>query len=209
MVDFKLFNPFSIDEQALMLAYHIPIGRAWSRSFDPSSNLGKLIRGLGVEFYRLQVLTQKISSEINLNVANELLIEWEKSVGIPDECFSTNVTIEERRNQALLKLGNFGGVQKSSDFVSVASIFGFDVRVLTGSIRGTFPIEFPLIFFDSTKSARHTIIIEILNAVESDTFFPLPFPIPFSSGGTTFLQCIFDVLAPANVNIIIKTEDEI
>ncbi len=209
MADIKLFNPYSIDEQALMLAHHMPIGKAWAKSFDPNSNLGKLIRGLGIEIYRLQLLTQEISVEIDLNKANDLLIEWEKSLGIPDECFSTNKTIEERRTQALLKLGNFGGVQEASDFVRVASVFDIDIEIITGSIRGTFPLEFPLIFFDTTKSARHTILVRIINVIGEGTFFPLPFPIPFVLSGQTFLQCIFDILAPANVKVIIKTEDEI
>lgn len=209
MADFKLFDPYTVDEQALILAHHLPIGRVWAKGFDPNSNLGKLIRGLAIEFYRLQILTQKISVEINANEANDLLIEWEKSLGIPDECFKNDGTVEERRTQILLKLGNFGGVQKASDFVRVASVFGIDIEIITGSIRGTFPLEFPLVFFDSTKSARHTIIVRIINVTGGEGFFPLPFPIPFVIGGQTLLQCLFDNLAPANVNVIIKTEDEI
>lgn len=204
-----LFDPLEVDEQVFMLAAHMPVGKVWESTFDPSSNMGKLIRGLGVEIYRLEVLTQQISNEIDINQASELLEEWERSVGLPDSCFMTNVPIEERRNQILQKFSNFGGVQKAEDFVRVAATFGFTVRILTGLEVGGFPLEFPITFFEDTKAAVHTIIVEMLGIIEGDIFFPLPFPIPFSFGGKTFLQCIFDKLAPANTQVIIVNEGDI
>ena len=201
-----LFNPYSINENAMMLARHLPKGKVWSSGFDQDSNIGKLIKGLSIEFYRLEVLTKKISDETDVSKTDELLTDWEKSVGIPDNCFDTTPSIEDRREQVRQKLSNFGGVQKAEDFVRVAELFGFDVdvTVIPGSTIGMFPLVFPVIFFDSTRSATHTIFILITSTVEGDDFFPLEFPLPFSSGGTSFLQCIFNVLAPANVQVIVK-----
>lgn len=204
----NLFNPYSVDDNSLMLAHHLPKGRLWSSGFDINSNIGKLIRGLCVEFYRLEVLTKSISDEIDVNLADELLPDWEKSVGIPDDCFNTQTTIAERRNQVLLKLGNFGGVQKAEDFVRVAALFGFDIKIIPpGGELGTFPLIFPIPFFDSARSATHTIFVQILDYDGSDIEFPLEFPIEFSSGGTSFLKCIFEVLAPANVQVVFVPED--
>lgn len=197
-----LFNPYSINDNAIMLAGHLPKGRVWSSGFDNNSNLGKLIRGLGVEFYRLEVLTKKISDEIDVNFADELLPDWEASVGIPDDCFVTNTTVAERRKQVLAKLGNFGGVQKAEDFIRVGELFGFDVRIIQGNNPGLFPMSFPFTFFENSRSATHTIFVEIIAYEQSDVDFPLSFPLPFSSGGSTFLKCIFEVLAQANVNVI-------
>lgn len=201
-----LFDPYSLDENATMLARHLPKGRVWSSGFDQDSNIGKLIKGLSIEFYRLEVLTKKISDETDIIKTDELLTDWEKSVGIPDNCFDTTPNIEDRREQIRQKLSNFGGVQKAEDFIRVAALFGFDVEisVIPGSTVGMFPLVFPVMFFDSTRSVTHTIFILITNSVEGDEFFPLEFPLPFSSGGTTFLQCIFNVLAPANVQVIVK-----
>jgi uncharacterized protein YmfQ (DUF2313 family) len=204
-----LFDPLEVDEQAFMIAAHMPVGRVWESTFDPLSNMGKLIRGFGVEIYRLEVLTQKISNEIDINQASELLEEWERSVGLPDSCFFTNISIEERRKQVLQKFSNFGGVQKAEDFVRVAAIFGFNIQIITGLKPGGFPLEFPITFFEDTKAAVHTIFVEMLGIIEGDIFFPLPFPIPFSLGGKSFLQCIFDKLAPANTQVIIVNEGEI
>lgn len=203
----NLFNPLDIDLQGKMLANHLPVGRVWSSGFDVNSNLGKLIRGLGIEFYRLQLQTQNISTEMDINKTTELIQEWERSVGIPDDCFGINVDIDDRRIQVLQKFSNFGGVQKAEDFVRVALIFGFDIKVTpTGGELGMFPLSFPIPLFDSARSATHTIFVEILNYSGSDLEFPLEFPIEFSDGGTSFLKCIFDVLAPANVQVVFVPE---
>lgn len=209
MTKLNLFDPYIIDEQALMLASHLPIGRVWQKGFSPDSNIGKLIRGLGIEFYRMQVLAQNVSIEMDINQANELLIEWEKSVGLPDSCFATNISTTERRKQIEQKFSNFGGVQVAEDFVRVASVFGFNIEAYPGMEDGGFPLTFPIVFFDTIKAAKHSIVILILGTLAGDTFFPLPYPIPFSTGGTTFLQCIFDKLAPANVEVIMISEGEL
>lgn len=187
----SLFDPYIVDDQAILLASHLPVGRIWQGAFAPDSNIGKLIRGLSFEYYRLQVLAQKVSIEMDTSQANELLIEWEKSAGIPDSCFSTNASIERRRKQIEQKFSNFGGVQIASDFIRVAAVFGMTITVTPGSD------------FGSTKADMHTLYINILGGNGSPEYFPLPFPIPFSSDGATLLKCIFDKLAPANVKVIV------
>lgn len=201
-----LYNEKTLADNAKILASHLPKGRVWSSGFDQNTNSGKLIRGLCVEFYRLELLTRKASEEINIDKTIEALDEWEKSVGIPDNCFDTFPDIESRREQVRQKLSNFGGVQTAEDFVRVALLFGFDIdiSVIPASTIGSFPLVFPLMFFESTRAVTHTVFISITSTVVGDDFFPLEFPIQFSSGGTTFLQCIFNVLAPANVQVIVK-----
>ena len=204
-----LFNPHTVDENAFLLASHLPQGALWSNAFKPDSVFGKLVLGLAMEFYRFEVLINKLYGEMDINQANELLIEWEQSVGLPDDCFDTTVPIEQRREQVRQKFSNFGGVQKAEDFERVGAAFGFDLTVTPMSTLGVFPLSFPIFFMGSAKEARHTILVVINGDVSGADTFPLPFPIPFSSGGRIFLQCIFDVLAPANVNVIIKTEGEL
>ena len=205
----NLFNPYSVDENALLLAAHLPIGRAWERGFSPDSNLGKFLRGLAAEFYRLEVLSSDIVREMDINQTNDLLIEWEKSVGIPDQCFHSldTKTIEERRDAVYLKFSKFGGVQTAEDFVRVGAAFGIDLEVFYGAAGGGigFPMTFPTVFVsyaDYTEES-HTIIVVITGTYTTSDTFALPFPIPFSSGPVDFLQCIFRKLAPANVEVIV------
>ena len=205
----SLFDPYSVDDQAIFLASHLPEGRVWEKAFKPDSNIGKLVRALGVEFYRFEVLLGEAVREMDLTQADQMLVEWEQSVGIPDSCFSNNAPIATRRLQVSQKFGKFGGVQTNEDFVRVAGIFGFNVKVSPGSAVGCFPLQFPIVFFDETRSATHTIIVEILGEITGDEFFPLVFPIPFSVGGKSFLECIFNKLAPANVKVIVVSEGSI
>lgn len=205
----SLFDPYSVDDNQFLLAQHLPVGRVWQRGFSVESNLGKYLLGLAMEFYRFQVLAKKVQTEMDINQANELLIEWEKSVGLPDSCFSTDVSIDERRKQVLAKFSKFGGAQTADDFIRIAAFFGYDIDIYPGMAVGGFPLQFPIVFFDSGTSASHTIFIVIKGTLSGDYFFPLPFPIPFSSGGSTFLQCIFQKLAPANVSVIVINEGDL
>lgn len=53
------------------------------------------------------------------------------------------------------------------------------------------------------RRKKHTLIVEILNSQIGEYFFALPFPYEFKFGGSDFLQCLFDSVAPANVEIVI------
>ena len=201
-----VFDPASTDDQALLLAKHLPTGRIWSNAFNPSSTFGKLIRGLGIEFYRFQVLVQKLFNEMDINLTDELLPDWEQSVGLPDSCFRTDLDDPTRRLQVREKFSKFGGVQTAADFVRVAAVFGFNVTITPGSEGALFPLLFPLTFGGTPKEAKHTIFVTILDDISSDSTFPLPFPLPFSTDAATFIRCLFETLVPANVQIIINSE---
>jgi hypothetical protein len=197
-----LFNPRDTAFHALMLAKHMPTGKLWEAVFDGDKNLGKLVKGLAVEYYRLSVLIKEVETEMDITKTNKLIAEWEKSVGIPDDCFSNNETLARRQLQSREKLSNFGGVQKKQDFERVAEVFGFNVKVTPGSFPGAFPLLFPIPFIGSSKEVHHTILVQFVGGTIADDSFPLTFPIVFGSGGQSFLQCIFDVLAPANVQVL-------
>lgn len=226
-----LFNAGTIDDHAFILAKHLPTGKFWEAAFDSESNLGKLVRGLAIEIYRLAVLTGKVSTEMDINQTNELLLEWERSVGIPGsgvfldpepelafplpfplqfstpskfEGFTTNKSLEDRRTQLLQKFSKFQGVQTAADFVRVAAVFGIEITITAGTSFGwLFPVPFPLKFtsFDE-KEVAHIIVVDIIDPLPGNELFPLPFPIPFALSSKSFLKYIFTILAPANVYVI-------
>ncbi len=205
----SIFNPISKEKQAFLLASHLPEGKAWNKAFVYDDDFGNLFFGLAIEFYRFQVLEQKLFNEMDINLADELLLEWEQSVGIPDTCFSVTVSETQRRLQVEQKFGKYGGVQTKEDFIRVAAIFGFEIDIELRKTEGQFALEFPAVFFSSQKAAIYTMFIEIISDEDITTDFPLIFPIPFSTGGREFLSCIFDKLAPANVNVVIINEGDL
>lgn len=227
----QLFKPLSLIDEQFLLASHMPQGRIFEEAFNIEDDFGKLLLAIATEFVRQQVLKEKTFIEMDINETEELLTEWEQSVGIPDDCFDINISISKRQNQVLQKFSKFGGVQLGADFIRVALSFGFVVEVKTGSNPGSFPLTFPIPFFLDTKSVTHSFFIiliqspideeninfpipfpyvfgDFIDAAESEGF-PIPFPFTFNKGNKEFLQCMFDKLAPANVKVIIKNKGEI
>ena len=204
MPKYEIFDPYNVDEQVLLLRQHFPPGKFWEGILKYETNLGKLMLGLSAEFYRFEVLTRDFVNEMNIDKTNKIMIDWEKSLGLPDSCFPPTTDLTERRNAVKMKYSKFGGVQTAEDFIRIANFFGFDLVVQPGGALGMFPLRFPVLFFDSITSSTHTVFMQLKGRATADTFFPVPFPIPFSKGGITFLRCIFTFLAPANVKVIIK-----
>jgi uncharacterized protein YmfQ (DUF2313 family) len=178
-----IFDPVSNEEEALIIAKHLPRGHVWTSAFNPAKNFGKLIAGMALEFRRFAVLVKSLFNEMDINQTSALLPEWEASVSIPDNCFRTNVNEATRRLQVLSKFSKYNGAQTGDDFERIALVFGYVVTVAAGP-------------------ADHTFTVTVVSSPPGVTF-PLPFPIPFSSGGGTFLECLFNSLAPANVQVII------
>jgi len=203
-----MMNRFDIskEDSAFLLASHLPKGRVWEGGFDSSKNFGMLVGAMAVEYYRLTVLCETLSNELNIRKTTDLLPEWEKSVAIPNDYFSNTESIERRRAQIEQLFSNFGGVQTADDLVRVALFFGFDITVTAGSdfdeTPEVFPLTFPLPFSKSRRETGHTIYVHIIGQVLEGTVFPLPFPIPFETQAEHFLRLIFEILIPANVQLI-------
>lgn len=191
--DIDIFEPLPIEKQQGALARHLPVGRVWERCFDTETNLYKLIKGLSLEFFQLELLYQILSKNIDIVQTVDLIREWEKSVGLPNECISIDQTLEVRRGQVLQQFSNLGGVQTANDFIRVASLYGFVVQITPASGNGGLPYKLEadpnrFILAESAKALKYTIEVEI----ESGTLSPY------------LLKCVFEQLAPANVAIIIQ-----
>lgn len=198
----QLLQPLEEAGQANQMARHLPQGQVWARKFDTASNLHKLLLGWSVEFYRLNLLlTNTLNNELDVDSTDALISEWEKMVGIPDECFTNTGTLEERRRNAKLKFTDYGGIQNKEDFIGLAAAFGFTALITTAFENGVFPLAFPIRFFASKKEASHTILVDL---EEQREVFPLAFPIEFSSGVSGIIECLFLELVPGNVNVLFR-----
>lgn len=91
-----------------LLGQLLPPGRL----FDPLNQpvLQKLLEATAVEFARFDDRIDDALREADPRKALELLPEWERLVGLPDECTPLGVTLEDRRNQVTQKLTSVGGI---------------------------------------------------------------------------------------------------
>lgn len=189
------FIPLPLAEQGFKIAEFLPTGKAWDNKNDTSTNLGALLLALGAEFSRLEFLVQTTNKELDVNFAEELLREWEISVGIPDGCFSISEDVPTRQSQVITKLRNVR-LQTVGDYVELAALFGVTVQVFPGV-----PVGFPA----TDKEKRFSITVN-LPGEDSGQVFPYPefFPIPFVGSITGFIQCLFVKLKPANVQMVFQ-----
>lgn len=196
------FNSNStVEGQARQLARHYPTGKLWVNKFKVTDSvLGKLVLSLSGEWLRFQNFCQYVMREIDLDTTDDLLSEWEKSVGIPNAYFTNTTDIETRRLQVLLMLTDFGGAQTQEDFDRIAELFGFsDVTIRSGT-AALFPLSLPMLFFSGDgKGARNTVYITLPS---STSVFPMAFPLPFAIDSGIILERIFRVLLPATTDII-------
>ncbi len=195
------FSAQDKNAQARLLARHLPDGAVWENKYNSESNLGKLILGLASEYFRLSVLIEDVMTEIDINQTNDLILDWQQSVGIPDDCLPVSGSLEDQRRDILLKLTNYGGVQSAEEFEALAALFGYTATVSTATRNGVFSLYFPIRFFDSRKVAVHTILVDL---EESRAVFALDFPIEFSSGVSGIIECLFRQLAPANCQLLFR-----
>ena len=184
------------DKSISRLAQHLPSGAAWEAKTRPESNFYKILRGLVKELSRVEAQIQDVADEHDINQTLNLLPEWEASVGIPDACFTTEVSLSQRRTNVILKLGRLNGTVTNQDFVDIAEILGFEVVIIPGSTFALFPLAFPLPFVVSPTVARFTMRVQVNNAPPPGVF-PIPFPLVFTGASANILECVFNLLKPA------------
>lgn len=195
----KFFN--TPEETSIkILGQHLPQGATWEAKNIPESNFYKILQGLVRELSRIEAQIQEVADEFDINQTEKLLPEWEASVGIPDQCFTTELSLEQRRTNVLLKLGRLKGTVTNQDFKEIAEILGYEVEIIPGSSFALFPLSFPLPLIPSPTVARFTMRVQVNNAPPPGVF-PIPFPVAFTREGSNILECVFNILKPVVCDI--------
>lgn len=105
----------------------LPSGLAWPRAL--AALLTKLLDAAAQEFARVHGRAFKLVDEADPRTTAELLGEWERVAGLPDNCSGLlSPTMQGRRNDLLSKLTSVGG-QSPAYYVAIAKAMGFDVVV--------------------------------------------------------------------------------
>ena len=104
----------------------LPPGRAWPR--DPQSTFGRLLGGLAVELARVDGRITDLGEEAYPRTTLELLPDWERVAGLPDDCSGAPDGPTERRVALVNRLAARGG-QSPAYFVELAARLGYVIDI--------------------------------------------------------------------------------
>lgn len=192
----SLIQERTLQEEAGVLRQYLPANPLYS-----GENLKKVLVGLAASWLDYRAFINKLSIEYNINTTEDLISSWEGFVGIPDSCFNIASTIEERRQNVLLKIAGLN-VATARQFENIAQILGFSIQVTSGIEEATFPMAFPITLL-SAGDLGFTILVRI-DASLKPSGFPLTFPFEFTGDAPDILQCLFNKIKPANTQVIFK-----
>jgi len=193
------FEAASQEEVTRQLASTIPDGRAWQAKSLPGTNMYAVVSACASEFRQIQIQIETLASEFDINLSEQLLPDWEKSCGLPEECIGQMASLADRRNAVILRLRRIPFVTKE-DYENLAfQLTGLSVTVTPGAEIELFPLDFPIPF--SSGNSYFKLYVTFNDAIGG---FPYLFPFNFVSTGDNIIRCVFEQIAPANVLIIFQ-----
>lgn len=186
------------DQYREQLKALLPPGNAFPR--DPGNNIEKLLDGMAQELARLDGRAQKLVREANPMTTSELLLDWERVAGLPDNCSGTLAnTLQGRINALVSKVASVGG-QTKQYFIDVAAALGYTVTIteyfafVAGSHAGD-AVSNDDWAFTWRMNAPETTVISF-RAGRSASGEPL------RTWGNDELECKINQLKPAHTHVI-------
>lgn len=194
------FKAPSQEEATRQLAANLPDGLAWQAKNLPGTNTYAQVSACAAEFREIQLQIETLAREFDVRLTEQLLPDWEKSCGLPEECLGELASLEDRRNAVILRLRKIPFV-KAEEYEALAfDLTGLDVTVTPGAEIELFPLDFPCVFSSGNSYFK-------LYVYFNDTFggFPYSFPLPFLTGPSNIVECVFEQIAPANVLLVFRS----
>ncbi len=196
----------TLEEHILALANYLPNDRLFTSKGIVGSNIYQTLKGTAFEMLTADGLIKAFRQDIIPDLTVQFIDEWERVLGIPDDCFPATGDLTERRSHVLIKLA-FLGAQTTEDFQNVVDIFtqGFTI---TNGVDDREEIGFPMTFplqLDNPIDTEDRFTIVIKTSVPLGPTFPLTFPITFSvAQDAAIAECLVRKMAPANVRVVIR-----
>ncbi|WMT13343.1 YmfQ family protein [Serratia fonticola] len=120
-------SQYPVESYSQALQSLIPFGLAWPR--DPDAVQAAVIRALATSFQRSDSDAISLLKGGFPATATILLTEWEKSLGLPDDCSIGEVdTIAKRQAAVVSKFISTGG-QSKSYFIGIAKALGYTITI--------------------------------------------------------------------------------
>jgi uncharacterized protein YmfQ (DUF2313 family) len=181
------------------LAQHFPVGRAWPR--DPSTVFMQTLAALAPTFQRLTARGSNLLVDGFPSTTDELLPEWEASLGLPDPCAGEAPTVQARVAQVVARFVGGGG-QSIAFYEAYALTLGYTITIdqfapfRVGINRVGQPLYSTAWAFAWQVNAP-AVTVEYFTVGESNVGQPLVTVL-----GSTTLQCELQRLAPAHTIVI-------
>ena len=195
------------DERALAnIQAHLPVGWAWVAARSRGKNLWQLLAALAGLYRDMSGALCRLVGELNPYTTTDLLPEWERAVGLPDSCFPSGQTIEERRLAVQEKLARRRYTTIDS-WRELAARMGINATITPGDLINCthgFPYTFPLVFdAGAIKGGRFRIYIEASECLDKTGFdYELPVVFGEKTQRCEQFRCVIERIRPANVIVI-------
>lgn len=193
------FSAPSQAEATRQLASTIPDGRAWQAKNLAGTSMYAVVSACAAEFREIQIQIETLAREFDINLTDQLLPDWETSVGLPEECTGQLTSLADRRKAVILRLRKVAFVTKA-DYEQLAfDLTGLSVTVTPGAEIELFPLDFPIRL--SSGNSYFKLYVTFNDSIGG---FPYLFPINFVSTGDNIIRCVFEQIAPANVLLVFE-----
>jgi uncharacterized protein YmfQ (DUF2313 family) len=116
----------SVEDWTRTLLDLLPRGVVWPR--EPGTTLEAFWMAIADGMVAIQTRDCALLDEAYPCGAVELLPEWERELGLPDECTQGTWTIAQRQAFVCAKLAAVGG-QSREYFIFLASLYGFTITI--------------------------------------------------------------------------------
>jgi uncharacterized protein YmfQ (DUF2313 family) len=116
----------TVDDFERILLALLPRGRVWPK--EPEGVQAATMRGLAGVYVRQTSRANNLLIDAFPAITNELLPEWELTLGLPDPCTGENPSMQQRRAQVVARLTSSGG-QNAAFYIQFAAALGFTIEV--------------------------------------------------------------------------------
>jgi uncharacterized protein YmfQ (DUF2313 family) len=197
----QLFDPKTNEEHTQSIANLLPSDPVFLSKNLNDSNFRQYLRIFAPEMSRFEDVMLEISREHDINEASVYLKDWETAVGIPDDCFFGNGTLEERRLHVIIKLACMN-VDSDQDIIDLAAKLGKTITIRPISDNVLPPYTIPMIP-TALPEARFVWLITGDNVQPA---YP-PYAIPHSlEVGDVILTCVIEKIKPAYVRVVFSND---
>lgn len=100
----------------------LPPGPAWNLNLN--AGMHDVLRGLAQEFAKIDSRAHDLLNEMVPTGVRELLPDWERVMGLPDQCSPPAPLFWQRRSEVVRRFGAVGE-QRPAYFIHIAALMGY------------------------------------------------------------------------------------